>query len=184
MSSSELVVLVDQEGKDLLSPDGTILTIEKLEAHRTGVLHRAVSVFILNEHGELLLQKRAFEKYHSPGKWTNTCCTHPKPGETPLVTANRRLQEEMGLKCQLKEAFTFSYRADVGQGLIENEFDHIFLGESNRDRDPDPDPSEVGEWKWVALSELSNDIQQNPDLYTVWFRLCFPAVIQYKSPTS
>jgi len=122
------VVLVDEYGHDLFNQEGRLSTMEKIEAHRRGWLHRAVSVFIFNNRNELLLQKRAIDKYHSPKKWTNTCCTHPLPGETPLMTARRRLSEEMGLVAILTEVFTFLYQADVGNGLTENEFDHVFSG--------------------------------------------------------
>ena len=111
-------------------------TMGKIEAHRCGLLHRAISVFIFNDRDELLLQRRAAGKYHSPNRWTNTCCTHPLPGETPFASAQRRLNEEMGLGATLTEVFTFSYQADVGNGLIENEFDHVFFGVSNHESGP------------------------------------------------
>ncbi len=179
MSDRERVVLVDEHGADLLNPDATVRTEEKMQAHQSGLLHRAVSVFIFNKKGQLLLQKRASIKYHSPDKWTNTCCTHPLPGETPKTTASRRLKEEMGLDCRLEESFTFLYKANVGQGLTEHEFDHVFYGVS--DASPQPDPAEVGDWKWVYLEELERDLAGNPEKYTVWLRRLLPEVSRTRS---
>jgi len=172
------VVLVDKYGRHLFAQDGRPSTMEKVEAHRRGLLHSAVSVFIFNNRNELLLQKRAVSKYHSPGKWTNTCCTHPSPGETPIMCARRRLSEEMGLVVELAEAFTFSYKADVGNGLVENEFDHVFLGLSNQN--PNPDPVELSDWTWVPIEELSQDLVRNPNKYSPWIRQCFGEVVKYK----
>lgn len=152
--------------------------MEKIEAHRHGLLHRAVSVFIFNDRNELLLQKRAVDKYHSPGKWTNTCCTHPYPGESPIIAAQRRLSEEMGLVATLTEVFTFSYHADVGNGLTENEFDHIFFGISNQN--PTPNHAEVSDWNWVTIEELKQEITKNPEEYSSWLRQCFSKIRNYK----
>jgi isopentenyl-diphosphate delta-isomerase len=143
MEHRDSVILVDKHGRDLFNRYGDVSTIGKMEAHGRGLLHRAISMFIFNDRNELLLQRRAAGKYHSPGKWSNTCCTHPLPGEAPWNAALRRLSEEMGLVATLTEVFTFSYRADVGNGFIENEFDHVFFGISNQD--PDPDPTEVSD---------------------------------------
>ena len=143
-------------------------------AHRLGVLHRAVSVFIFNDDCELLLQKRAIAKYHSSEKWSNTCCTHPLPGEAPLVTAQRRLSEEMNLRTSLTEVFTFLYKADVGNGLIENEFDHVFFGTSNNS--PNPDPDEVSDWNWITIGELKQELLINPTKFSPWLRQCFNSV--------
>ena len=172
------VVLVDECGRDLFDKDGRLSTMEKIEAHRLGLLHSAVSVFIFNDRNELLLQKRAVSKYHSPEKWTNTCCTHPSPGETPIMSARRRLSEEMGLVATLTEVFTFSYKADVGNGCIENEFDHVFLGVSNQN--PIPNPAEVSGWTWVAVEELEQELIENPEKYSPWLRQCFSEVVKYK----
>ena len=176
MDQTDAVVLVDEHGGALTDPDGTPRTMAKIEAHRQGRLHLAVSVFIFNSRDELLLQKRAAHKYHSADKWTNTCCTHPHPGETPLATARRRLYEEMGMRCRLFEAFTFLYRAEVGNGLVENEFDHVFMGFS--DRDPRPDPSEVGDWKWVSLEKLKLEIARHPAAFSPWIVCCFDRVVE------
>ncbi len=172
-----VVVLVDSQGRLLSKPDGSLLTMEKIEAHRSGVLHLAVSIYIFNEKGCLLLQKRADQKYHSPGLWTNSCCTHPYPGESAVSSARRRLKEEMGLDCDLSEAFTVLYRADVGGGLTENEYDHVFFGYSIAD--PQPDIHEVSDWKWKDLIELEKDLEAHPDKYTAWFRIIFPRVLSF-----
>jgi isopentenyl-diphosphate delta-isomerase len=178
MRQRDFVILVDEYGHDLLNPDGSLSTMDKIEAHRRGLLHRAVSVFVFNERNELLLQKRAVNKYHSPQKWTNTCCTHPTPGETPLMTARRRLGEEMGLITTLTEVFTFLYQADAGNGLTENEFDHVFLGVS--DQNPNPNPAEVSDWRWVTIEELKQELIRNPKEYSPWLPQCFGEVIKYK----
>ena len=179
MEQRDLVVLVDEYDHDMFNQSGRLSTADKIEAHRQGLLHRAVSVFVFNYRNELLLQKRAAGKYHSPDKWTNTCCTHPLPGEAPLKTAQRRLNEEMGLIATLTEAFTFSYKADVGNGLTENEFDHIFFGVSNQN--PNPDHSEVADWTWVTIEELAQELNTNPEGYSTWLRKCFDEVIMHKS---
>ncbi len=178
MEQRDFVVLVDKDGHDLVNQDGRVLTVGKMEAHCRGLLHRAVSVFVFNDRNELLLQKRAVGKYHSPEKWSNTCCTHPVLGETPLVTAERRLDEEMGMVTTLTEAFTFLYQADVGNGLIENEFDHIFLGTSNQS--PNPNHVEVSDWNWVSMEEVEQELVRNPEEYSPWLRQCFSEVINYK----
>ncbi len=178
MEQSNTVVLVDKYGRDLFDQEGKLSTMQKIEVHRLGLLHSAVSVFIFNDRNELLLQKRAASKYHSPGKWTNPCCTHPSPGETPIMSARRRLSEEMGLVAALTEVFTFSYKADVGNGLIENEFDHVFLGVSNQD--PSPNPSEVSDWTWVTIEELKQELIEHPEKYSPWLRQCFSEVIKHK----
>ncbi len=174
MGQRDFVVLVNEYGHDLFNQDGALSIMEKIEAHRRGLLHRAISVFIFNDRNELLLQQRAADKYHSPQKWTNTCCTHPSPGETPLMTAQRRLSEEMGIIAALSEAFTFSYQADVGNGLTENEFDHIFFGVSNQD--PNPNPTEVSDWSWVTIEELEQELVTNPKEYSPWLRYLFSEI--------
>ena len=178
MEQRDFVVLVDEYGHDMFNQDGRLSTAEKIEAHRRGLLHRAVSVFVFNDRNELLLQKRAVDKYHSPDKWTNTCCTHPSPGETPLKTAQRRLSEEMGLVATLTEAFTFSYKADVGNGLTENEFDHIFFGVSNQN--PNPNHAEVSDWNWATIEGIEQELIRNPKEYSTWLRQCFNEVVKHK----
>ncbi|HEX5724224.1 MAG TPA: isopentenyl-diphosphate Delta-isomerase [Longimicrobiaceae bacterium] len=159
----ERVVLVDEDDRE-------VGTEEKLRAHQGGGrLHRAVSVFVLNARGEVLLQRRAAGKYHSGGQWTNTCCSHPRPGEPVAEAARRRLREEMGLECDLAPAFTFTYRADVGGGLVEHEFDHVFLGRC--DGEPRPDPAEADDWRWATLDDVARDAAAHPDRYTPWFRV-------------
>jgi isopentenyl-diphosphate delta-isomerase len=182
MQEKDSVVLVDSSGNTLFNHDGTLSTMHKMEAHRHGSLHRAISVFIFNNRNELLLQKRAQGKYHSPGKWTNTCCTHPYPGEIPIICAQRRLSEEMGLAARLTEAFSFSYKADVGNGLIENEFDHVFMGVSNQN--PRPDPAEVSDWMWETLESLEQKLLVSPESYSAWLRKCFREVVRFKTRNS
>jgi isopentenyl-diphosphate delta-isomerase len=158
----EKVILVD-EG------DNAVGEAEKMQAHREGLLHRAFSVFLFDEKGNMLLQRRAMSKYHSPGLWTNTCCSHPRPGEDTIAAAQRRLKEEMGIEnCTLKEQFSFVYRTNFPDGLIEHEFDHVFTG--TFDGDPTPNSSEVMEWKWIRMDELKTDILVNPERYTYWIK--------------
>lgn len=146
----------------------------KMEAHRKALLHRAVSVFIVNTKGEWILQRRAFDKYHSNGLWTNTCCTHPNPGESCIEAAERRLKEEMGIECGLTELFSFTYREKLDNELTEYEFDHVFFGTTYSD--PVINISEVEEWEAVPYNDLKNDIQKNPDDYTYWFKEIFERV--------
>lgn len=162
------VVLVDEH-------DRAVGTMGKLEAHRSAVLHRAFSVFVFNSNGHLLLQRRAIGKYHSGGLWSNTCCGHPRPGEHVADAASRRLGEEMGFTCALRPQFDFTYKADVGGGLIEHEFDHVFFGSS--DTLPTPDPEEAEEWRYVDPAFLLNEIRATPEHFTVWLRACFPQVM-------
>ena len=143
----------------------------KMEAHEKGLLHRAFSVFVFNQNGELLLQQRALDKYHSPGLWTNTCCSHQREGETNLQAGHRRLQEEMGFNCELKELFSFVYKAPFDNGLIEHELDHVMIG--NYDKDPVINTEEVGSFKWMPLEEVKNDMLLNPGAYTAWFKIIF-----------
>ena len=164
----ENVVLVDPE-------DRPLGTMEKMEAHRQGVLHRAFSVFVFNSKGDLLLHRRAKEKYHSGGLWTNTCCSHPRPDETVVEAAQRRLVEEMGMRCQLEPKFSFVYRADLDHGMIEHELDHVLIGYS--DVPPEPNPEEVCETRYMPVREVEADIAAHPDHYTAWFKICFPEVV-------
>ena len=158
----ETVVLVDEQDRE-------VGLAEKLEAHRTGVLHRAFSVFVLNSRGELLLQRRAAGKYHSPGRWSNTCCGHPRPGEPLAAAARRRLREEMGFDCELERLGGFVYRAEVGGGLLEHEYDHLFIG--RHDADPAPDPAEASEWRWISPAAALSEAQALPEVFTPWFAL-------------
>ena len=159
----EQVVLVGPE-------DNEIGTMEKQQAHVEGRLHRAISVFIFNSEGEMLLQQRAAGKYHSASLWTNTCCSHPRPGESSYAAAMRRLHEEMGLACELKEIFSFVYKASLDHDLTEHEFDHVFVGIT--DDMPRPDISEVGAWKYISQTSLDKDIEAAPEKYTEWFKIC------------
>jgi isopentenyl-diphosphate delta-isomerase len=143
----------------------------KLEAHEKGVLHRAFSVFILNDKGELMLQQRALHKYHSPGLWTNTCCSHQRNGETNVAAGKRRLQEEMGFVAELREVTSFIYKAPFDNGLTEHELDHIMIGHFNEN--PDINLEEVANWKWMAVDAVRDDIQKHPENYTVWFIIIF-----------
>ncbi|MGC9375506.1 MAG: isopentenyl-diphosphate Delta-isomerase [Bacteroidales bacterium] len=159
---TEKVILVD-------SNDTVIGEMEKLEAHQKARLHRAVSVFIFNSKGELLLQKRAESKYHSPGLWTNTACTHPRPKERNQDAAARRLDEEMGMnQIKLTKLFDFIYKEKFENGLTEYEFDHVFVGIS--DTLPIPEPTEVCDFEYIDCERLLEKIQKNPDNYTVWFK--------------
>ncbi|HUW22075.1 MAG TPA: isopentenyl-diphosphate Delta-isomerase [Candidatus Bathyarchaeia archaeon] len=161
------VILVDKDDREIGHQ-------EKLQAHRQGKLHRAFSIFIFNDRGELMLQKRAKSKYHSAGLWSNTCCSHPQPGETTPKAAHRRLKEEMGFDCPLKEVFQFCYRVDFDNGLAEHEYDHVFIG--HYDGDPLPDPDEAEGWQWVGLKNLEENIRRNPDQYTYWLKFCIKRV--------
>lgn len=172
MVEKENVVLITEQ-------DEPIGLMEKQEAHVAGVLHRAFSVFIFNDKGELLIQQRAFEKYHTPGKWTNTCCSHPREGETYEEGASRRLQEEMGFTCPIEYQFNFIYKADVGQGLTEHELDHVFKGVYNEE--PVINPEEVAAYKWIDFDELQQDIQNNPEQYTPWFRIILKEYLAHLS---
>lgn len=167
--NNESVILVDQH-------DNILGTMEKIAAHRAGKLHRAISVFVFNSKGELLLQQRAGHKYHSGGKWSNTCCSHPRPGEKTADAATRRLREEMGLDCQLYYAFSFIYNTDLGEGLSEHEYDHVYVGIT--DTLPKPDKEEVAEFTYLSLSEIEADLFQNPEKYTIWFRICFDRIVK------
>ena len=148
---------------------------EKLKAHQLGLLHRAFSIFIFNKKKELLLQQRARTKYHSPLLWTNTCCSHPMPGESTAQAAHRRLHEELGFDCNLKESFTFLYKTEFDNGLIEHEFDHVFIG--YYDQQIVPNKQEIESVKWISLENLKDDIQKNPEKYSYWLRQCFSKLI-------
>lgn len=166
---TERVVLVDEADRE-------IGVDEKLAAHRSGALHRALSVFIFDSRGRALLQRRAEGKYHSAGLWSNACCSHPRPGEPVAEAAARRLREEMGISCPLRFAFTFIYRAEFENGLIEHELDHVFIGV--HDGDPAPDPAEAQAWRWAEPEEVMRELREDPENYSVWFRLAFERVNQ------
>ncbi len=157
----EKVILVDKN-------DNVIGEEEKMKAHIEAKLHRAFSVFVFNNKNQLMLQRRALSKYHTPGLWTNTCCSHPRPGEDTLKAAHRRLQEEMGFDCDLTEVHVFTYKADFGD-LTECEIDHVFMGKySNK---PVINSEEVDSYKWISLAQLEQDVKVNPDNYTPWFKI-------------
>ncbi|MDP3057119.1 MAG: isopentenyl-diphosphate Delta-isomerase [bacterium] len=158
----EKIILVDKNDKE-------IGLGEKLKVHQEGKLHRAFSIFIFNSKGELMLQQRARSKYHSGGLWTNTCCSHPGSGERFEEAVHRRLQEEMGFDCEMKEIFSFIYKAKLDHGLWEHEFDHVFIGRF--DGEPRINPEEADDWKWINFDELKKDISENSGNYTVWFKI-------------
>ena len=160
----ENVILVDTN-------DEQIGLMPKLEAHEKAVLHRAFSVFILNNKNEIMLQQRAHQKYHSPLLWTNTCCSHQREGESNIQAGSRRLFEEMGFKTELKELFHFIYKAPFDNGLTEHELDHVMIG--YYDEAPVINSEEVEDWKWMPIEAVKSDIQNNPDLYTIWFKIIF-----------
>lgn len=151
--------------------DEQIGTYPKHEAHKEALLHRAFSVFIFNSEGELLMQQRAINKYHSGGLWTNTCCSHPLPDEETISAAKRRLQEEMGLTADLKYIFKFQYKAPLDNELFEHEIDHVFIGLSNMT--PVINTDEVNSFKYMTLKQIQTDIDQHPENYTIWFRIIF-----------
>jgi len=161
---AEQVILVDEF-------DNELGLMEKMEAHEKGLLHRAFSVFVLNAEGEIMMQQRAFHKYHSGGLWTNTCCSHPRQGEKNEDAAHRRLQEEMGFDCYLEKQFTFVYRAELDKGMTEHEFDHLFVGYYSGI--PQINTDEVNAWKWMSIEDLERDMSVNPDDYTEWFKIIF-----------
>lgn len=160
--------------------DEWIGTMDKMEAHQQGALHRAFSVFIVNSKNELLLQQRAIEKYHSAGLWSNTCCSHPMPGESTIAAAHRRLQEEMGFDCKLKPAFTLRYQSEVGNNLIENEYDHIYIG--HYDGAVHINKEEVHESRFVPLDTIQQWMTDEPKAFTTWFHLAFQKFVAHLQP--
>ncbi|MDB9723664.1 isopentenyl-diphosphate Delta-isomerase [Polaribacter sp.] len=160
----EHVILVDIN-------DQKIGLMEKMEAHEKALLHRAFSVFIFNKKGELMLQQRAASKYHSPLLWTNTCCSHQRDGESNVNAGRRRLQEEMGFVTDVKEVFSFIYKAPFDNGLTEHEFDHVMIG--RYDNEPNINKKEAENYKWMALENVKTDIKENPTIYTEWFKIIF-----------
>lgn len=158
--------------------DEEIGIMEKLEAHRKGLLHRAFSIFIFNSKGEMLLQQRASDKYHNGELWTNTCCSHPAPGEEILNAANRRLKEEMGFTTELEKIFDFTYRASFENGLIEHEFDHVFIGEHNGMINANS--FEVKDYCFKTIEEIKSSLKTHSQKFTEWFKIAFPIVEKYK----
>ncbi|RKS97801.1 isopentenyl-diphosphate Delta-isomerase [Chryseobacterium defluvii] len=158
----EFVVLVNPE-------DEVLGLMEKQQAHVNGLLHRAFSIFLFNSKGEMLLQKRAAEKYHSPNQWTNAVCSHPRNGETYLDGAKRRLKEELGITADLSEKFNFIYKADVGEGLWEHELDHVFVGTYEGDFNLNKD--EVDDVRYISMEELDQELAENPEHFTEWFKI-------------
>ncbi len=169
MLQREEVILVDIDDKPLG-------TMEKMEAHRQALLHRAFSVFIFNSKGEMLLQQRAPEKYHSASLWTNACCSHPRPGEDTCEAACRRLREELGFTTPLKKIFHFTYKSAFSNGLTEFEFDHVYAGEY--DGVVDPDPAEVSDYRYQSIADIRTSLEQEPEKFTSWFHLAFPLVCE------
>ena len=159
------VILVDER-------DVQIGTMEKLEAHQKALLHRAFSIFVFNAKGEMLLHKRAANKYHSAGLWTNACCSHPGPGEEILLAAQNRLQEEMGIRTELRKAFDFTYKAAFENGLTEYEFDHVYIGEYNGAIFPNKD--EVSDYCFKSITDIKDSINSHPQKYTEWFKIALP----------
>jgi len=160
----EKVILVNEK-------DEQIGLMEKIEAHEKALLHRAFSVFVINDNNEIMLQQRAHGKYHSPGLWTNTCCSHQREGETNIQAGKRRLMEEMGFQTDLQELFSFIYIAPFDNGLTEHELDHVMVGKFN-DK-PNLNPDEAADWKWMTASDIKNDIASHPEIYTEWFKIIF-----------
>ena len=160
----EKVILVNEK-------DEQIGLMPKLEAHEKAILHRAFSVFVLNSKNEIMLQQRAHHKYHSPLLWTNTCCSHQRNGETNIKAGTRRLEEEMGFVTELRELFHFIYKAPFDNGLTEHELDHVMIGYYNEE--PKINDDEVASWKWMAIDDVKKDMQDKPEIYTVWFKIIF-----------
>ncbi len=163
----EYVILVDEKDQEIGS-------MEKMEAHEKGLLHRAFSIFLFNNKNELLLQQRAHSKYHSGGLWTNTCCSHPRKGETVLQASNRRLMEEMGITAEMNQSFSFIYKSKLDNELTEHELDHVVFGSFNGE--PKINPEEVAAWKYMSMDAIEKDMKTNPENYTAWFRIVFDEV--------
>ena len=166
MNTQEVILVTEK--------DEVAGTMEKMQAHREGLLHRAFSVFVFNKKGEMLLQQRALKKYHGAGLWTNTCCSHPYPAEAIEDAAARRLQEEMGFSTPLHKVFEFTYRADVENNLIEHEYDHVFVGEYEGEINTNDD--EVAAFRYQNIEEIKDELSRNPEKFTTWFRIAFPRI--------
>ncbi|RCU43121.1 isopentenyl-diphosphate Delta-isomerase [Chryseobacterium lacus] len=158
----EMVVLVSEN-------DEVLGQMEKMAAHENGILHRAFSVFLFNDNGEMLLQKRAARKYHSPGQWTNAVCSHPRIQETFLEGAKRRMMEEMGIEAEIEEKFHFIYKAEVGNGLLEHELDRVFVGTYNGSFRLNPD--EVEAVRYISMDDLEMEMKEHPEHFTEWFKI-------------
>jgi len=171
----EKVILVNEK-------DEQIGLMPKLEAHKKALLHRAFSVFVFNNKKELMLQQRALDKYHSPGLWTNTCCSHQRDGESNIEAGKRRLQEEMGFVVDLKESISFIYKAPFDNGLTEHEYDHVLLG--TYENEPIINNDEVASWKWMPLQDIKVDISMHPKSYTEWFKVIFDKFYEHINTTS
>jgi isopentenyl-diphosphate delta-isomerase len=170
------VILVDDN-------DVAIGVAEKLHVHFTGQLHRAVSVFLFDDRGSMWLQRRALHKYHTPGLWTNACCTHPRPGERTIDAAARRVREELGLECpELQSVFRLLYWATLDKGMIEHEYDHVFSGQLNTE--PIPNPEEVDTVRCVPAAQLRQEVQAQPDRFTPWFRIAVEPVLRAREMPS
>lgn len=170
LGSHEEVILVDAE-------DRSIGIGEKMHVHRTGLLHRAVSAFVFDPQGRVLLQRRAAGKYHCGGLWSNAACTHPRVGEGNRAAAERRLREEMGLTVPLRRIFGVRYRLELPAGMYEHEFDHVCVGVC--EERPCPDAREVDAWRWAAAKELARDVKARPGVFTAWFALLLPLVLEH-----
>lgn len=170
LPNSEQLILVDEK-------DQPVGACEKMEAHTKGYLHRAFSVFLFDNQGQMLLQRRALNKYHSGGLWTNACCSHPYPGEETLAAALRRLQEEMGFVTPVTKAFDFVYKAQFENGLTEYEFDHVFVGAYEGPIQPNPE--EVMDYEYVPVAKIEEQLLAEPDRYTAWFRIAFPKLLRH-----
>ncbi len=165
--TKERVILVDEQ-------DDQTGVMDKMEAHEKALLHRALSIFIFNKKGEMLLQKRAVKKYHSPGLWTNACCSHPRPDENTLAAAQRRLKEELGFETPLKEIFHFTYKSAFDNGLTEHEYDHVFVGKF--DGKVEPDKEEVQDYCYKSIEEIENSLLSHSAKFTAWFIIAFPKI--------
>ena len=167
----QIIIMIEEQVILVNENDEQIGLMPKLEAHEKAVLHRAFSVFIFNDSNKLMLQQRATGKYHSPGLWTNTCCSHQRNGESNIDAGKRRLMEEMGFVTELKETTSFIYKAPFDNGLTEYEYDHILVGKFNGE--PLINKEEVASWKWMDIEKVKEDIENNPQIYTAWFKIIF-----------
>ena len=165
----EQVILVNKK-------DQPIGLMDKLEAHEKGALHRAVSVFIFNSDNQLLIQRRSLEKYHTPGIWSNTACSHPRNNESTILCANRRVFEEMGVLTRIIPIFSFLYEAELSSDLIEHELDHVFIGFTNKK--PNPNPEEVCDWKYIDETSLKKLFDDTPEAFSPWFKMCYKRAFQ------
>jgi len=172
MNNNQFVILVNSE-------DEVVGKTEKMDAHKKGLLHRAFSVFIFNRKGEMLIQRRAFNKYHSGGLWTNACCSHPYPDEEVYDAAIRRLNEELGFQTPLQKAFQFIYHAEFSNGLAEHELDHVFTG--SYDGPIRANPEEVCDFCYKSIEEISASLRSHPEKFTTWFHIAFPKIVAWQT---